>query len=79
VLYGREVQRPGKRSNDRSKAGRTLKGTYGVVILALALILGGCGDNEAQDEQQDVQEEQQDVQEDLWQYGRFSVGYLDVG
>jgi sensor domain CHASE-containing protein len=35
----------------------------GIVLLALALILGGCGGNEAQEEQQDVQEEQEDVQE----------------
>lgn len=35
----------------------------GVILLALALILGSCGGNEAQEEQQDVQEEQQDVQE----------------
>ena len=39
----------------------------GMVLLALALILGGCGGNEAQEEQQDVQEEQEDVQEDLEQ------------
>ena len=35
----------------------------GAILLALALVLGGCGGNEAQEEQQDVQEEQQDVQE----------------
>jgi uncharacterized protein YlxW (UPF0749 family) len=35
----------------------------GVALLALALILGGCGGNEAQEEQQDVKEEQEDVQE----------------
>ena len=63
MLYGRKVQRLGRRSNDRSKAGHTLEGTYGAVLLALALILGGCGGNEAQEEQQDVKEEQQDVQE----------------
>ncbi len=35
----------------------------GAFLLALALIMGGCGGNEAQEEQQDVQEEQEDVQE----------------
>ena len=34
----------------------------GVILLALALILGGCGGNEAQGEQQDVKEEPEDVQ-----------------
>ncbi len=55
--------RSGRRSNDRSKAAARLKVLTGVVLLALALILGGCGGNEAQEEQQDVKEEQQDVQE----------------
>ena len=45
------------------KLAARLKVLKGVVLLALALILGGCGGNEAQEEQQDVQEEQQDVQE----------------
>jgi uncharacterized protein HemX len=46
-----------------AKLAARLKVLTGVVLLALALILGGCGGNEAQEEQQDVQEEQQDVQE----------------
>lgn len=33
----------------------------GMVLLALALILGGSGGNEAQEEQQEVPEEQEDV------------------
>ena len=54
------------REGDRTIAAKLaarLKVLTGVVLLALALILGGCGGNEAQEEQQDVQEEQQDVQE----------------
>ncbi len=54
------------REGDRTiavKLAARLKVLTGVVLLALALILGGCGGNEAQEEQQDVQEEQQDVQE----------------
>jgi sensor domain CHASE-containing protein len=45
------------------KLAARLKVLTGAVLLALALILGGCGGNEAQEEQQDVKEEQQDVQE----------------
>jgi uncharacterized protein YlxW (UPF0749 family) len=54
------------RAGDRMiavKLAARLKVLTGVVLLALALLLGGCGGNEAQEEQQDVQEEQQDVQE----------------
>ena len=39
-----------------------LKQLVGAVLLALALVLGGCG-GDVQEEQQDVEEEQQDVEE----------------
>jgi len=54
-------RRPERRESGLSRVKR-LRLLIGAVLLALALVLGGCG-GDVQQEQKDVQEEQKDVQE----------------